>query len=127
MVPAVDHVRLTFSMPMDAASFTPDKVASFIGPSGDAIPVTGVSVVAFTNNTQFDVLFDPVGLQGSYTMVIGPDIRDLYGNPMDQNGNFIPGEVLDDQYTAIFSVLGPQITALTPPEGCGRCRRIAGG
>jgi hypothetical protein len=113
-VSAVDHVRLTFSTPMDAASFTPDKVASFIGPSGDAIPVTGVSVVPFTNNTQFDVLFDLVGLQGSYTMVIGPDIRDIYGNPMDQNGNLIPGEVPDDQYTAIFSVLGPQITSTTP-------------
>jgi hypothetical protein len=103
-VPAVDHVRLTFDTPMDPSSFTPDKVASFVGPSGQTIPVTGVAVVPFTNNTQFDVTFAPLESDGTYTMVVGPDIRDIYGNAMDQNGNLIPGEASKDQYTAIFSV-----------------------
>lgn len=103
-VPAVDHVRLTFDTPMDPSSFTPDKVASFVGPSGQNIPVTGVSVVPFTNNTQFDVTFASLGTDGTYTMVVGPDIRDIYGNAMDQNGDLIPGEASKDQYTATFTV-----------------------
>jgi hypothetical protein len=103
-VPAVDHVRLTFDTPMDPSSFTPDKVASFVGPSGQNIPVTGVAVVPFSNNTQFDVTFAPLDSDGTYTMVVGPDIRDTYGNAMDQNGNAIPGEASKDQYTAVFTV-----------------------
>jgi hypothetical protein len=112
--PGVDHVRVTFDRAMDPSTFTPDKVASFKGPGGVDIPVTGVAPVPFTGNTQFDISCDPLGTIGSYTIVVGPDIHDLYGNAMDQNGNLIPGEVPGDQYTATFGVTGPVITATNP-------------
>jgi hypothetical protein len=100
---SLDHVRVTFREPMDASTFTPDKIALFTGPQG-AIPVTSVSVVPFTGNTQFDINFQPSSVVGSYTLVIGPDIRDIYGNAMDQNDNFVPGEVPGDQFTLQFAL-----------------------
>jgi hypothetical protein len=104
----VDHVRVTFNEPMNPDTFTPAKIASFAGPAGD-IPVTNVTVVPATNNTQFDITFDNQSVVGSYTMVIGPDIRDVFGNQMDQNNNLIPGEIPGDQYTARFNVISTTI------------------
>jgi hypothetical protein len=58
-----------------------------------------------------------VNTQGSnsYQMVLGPDIRDLSGNKMDQNGNLIDGEVPGDQYRAAFGLAGLRVT--TPGNG----------
>jgi hypothetical protein len=110
----IDHVRVTFNESMDPTTFTPDKVASFKGPGGVDIPVTGVTPVPFTGDTQFDISCDPLGTAGTYTVVVGPDIHDLFGNAMDQNQNLIPGEVPGDQYTTTFGVVGPSITASRP-------------
>ena len=61
--------------------------------------MTGVAAVAGTNGTQFDVTFPAQAATGTYTLVVGPDVRDLAGNPMDQNRNGRPGEA-GDRYTA---------------------------
>ncbi len=110
----IQSLRVVFSESMDPASFTPDKVASFKGPGGVDVPVTDVQPVPLTGDTQFDILFDPLTVAGTYTMVIGPDIRDPYGNEMDQNQNLIPGEIPGDQYTTMFTVAGPVIVASNP-------------
>jgi methionine-rich copper-binding protein CopC len=110
---SVDHVRLTFSEPMDPTTFTFDQV-SFTGADGSQIPINDIEPVDSTNNTQFDVSFDPLTVTGAYQMTIGPYILDPYGNAMDQNGNFIPGEIPGDQYMANFGILGPKVTASTP-------------
>ncbi len=114
-LPGMIHsLRVTFNESMDPATFTPDKVASFKGPDGSDLPVTDVQPVPLTADTQFDISFDPAGTAGTYTMVIGPDIHDLFGNAMDQNGNLIPGEIPGDQYTATFTVQGPRILSSSP-------------
>jgi hypothetical protein len=105
--PGLDHLRVTFNTPMDPTTFTPAQIHSFTDATGQTIQVTGVVPVQGTNNTQFDITFDPQFALGAYTMVIGPDILDPYGNPMDQNRNGIPGEVPDDQYVAQFSIVAP--------------------
>ena len=109
---AVQSLRVTFNESMNPASFTPDKVASFKGPGGIDVPVTDVQPVPFTANTQFDIRFDPLTLPGSYSMVIGPDVEDPYGNQMDQDGDLIPGEIPNDQFTVNFAISGPQIVTL---------------
>jgi hypothetical protein len=76
------NVRVTFNEPVDDSTFTPDQVASFTDPQGNPIPVNSVTLVDGSDGTQFDIGFDPQTLYGTYTMVIGPDIRDFYGNPM---------------------------------------------
>jgi hypothetical protein len=108
-------LRVTFNVTMDVSTFTPDKIASFRDPQGNDVPVNDVEPVPFTGDTQFDILFDPLPLPGNYVMVIGPDIRDLNGNQMDQNNNLIPGEIPDDQYTATITVQAPP--PVFPPGG----------
>jgi hypothetical protein len=114
-LPGMIHsLRVTFNESMDPASFTPDKVASFQGPDGSELPVTDVQPVPFTGDTQFDISFDPAGAAGNYKMVIGPDIHDLFGNEMDQDGDLVPGQIPQDQYTATFTVQKPAIVSNSP-------------
>jgi subtilisin-like proprotein convertase family protein len=107
---AVDHVRIQFSESIDAASFTlgddksPSDILSFTGPAGP-IPVLAIVPVA-GNKRQFDVTFAKQSAEGKYTLVVGPHIRDLAGNELDQNRNGTPGEEPGDQYTASFSIVG---------------------
>jgi hypothetical protein len=42
--------------------------------------------------TQFTLNFAKQTAAGVYTTTIGPGITDTFGNAMDQNGNFVPGE-----------------------------------
>jgi hypothetical protein len=109
----VNSVRVTFSEPMNPATFTPSKVFSFGGPNGP-IAISGVAPVAGSNNTQFDITFAPQVITGVYQMLIGPDIRDMAGHQMDQNGNFIEGEIPGDMYYLHFGIRGPRIIASTP-------------
>jgi methionine-rich copper-binding protein CopC len=107
-------LRVAFNEPIDVSSFTPSQIASFAGPGGSTPSVVAVAPVTGTNYTQFDVLFAPLTGAGSYTMVIGPHIRDVFGREMDQDNNNIPGETPQDQYTATFTVAAPQVVSSSP-------------
>ncbi len=76
----VSQVRLRFSEPIDPASFDASDIASFDGPAG-AIAVSAVLPVAGSSR-QFDVTFASQSAEGSYSLVVGPDILDLAGNAM---------------------------------------------
>jgi hypothetical protein len=99
--PGVTDATVTFSVPMNPGTFTLGQV-SFTGPNG-TIPITAVTPIAGTNNTQFDIHFAARSAGGTYTMVIGPNIRDAGGNLMDQNGNGTGGEPTDT-YTLTFGI-----------------------
>src|SRR5262249_31999319 len=88
---------VTFDRPVDVSTFTTDDVISFTDPNSNAIPVARVSVVPGSDDREFDVAFGTQAEYGSYTMGIGPDIKDLDGNPMIQT------------YTASFSIVSPVI------------------
>jgi hypothetical protein len=77
-------VRLTFNEPMDANTFTPDRVTQFTGPDGNPISISDVQAVQGSGNRQFDIIFPSQTALGSYTLVVGPDIRDPFGDPMQQ-------------------------------------------
>jgi hypothetical protein len=116
----INRLRVTLNEPADPATFTPDKVASFTGPGGP-ITVTGVTPVDGSGFTQFDITFAPQNvIGGTYRMVIGPDIRDFFGNPMDQNDNLIPGEPgvapVGDQYAATFKIVPRYVASATSFE-----------
>ena len=98
-------LTFSFSEPMDAGSFSPaDDVASFTGPLGDLRgQITGF---AWEDERTLRVDFNAQTATGDYAMVIGPQILDWSGNPMDQNGNTVNGELPDDRYTAAFSYHG---------------------
>ena len=100
----VSSVRVTFSEPMNPASFTNADVVSFTGPNG-TILVTDIRVVAGSDNKKFDVIFSTQTTPGTYRLVVGPNITDEAGNAMDQNGNGFNGGSQDT--STITFVINP--------------------
>lgn len=95
-----DHITFTFSEAVDPASFDLSDV-TFAGPDGD---LSSALIGVQGSGTDFTVLFQPQSAIGSYTMTIGPNILDLHGNPMDQNGNGVTTEPGVDAYTVVIGV-----------------------
>jgi hypothetical protein len=109
----ISHVQVTFNTPIDASTFTPSDIV-FTDPTGVVFPVTGVAVVPGTGNSRFNITFDPRSIAGTYTLRIGPDVRDMAGRPMDGNFNSVAGEATGDWQTVSFRIQGPRIVASTP-------------
>jgi uncharacterized repeat protein (TIGR01451 family) len=101
----VDRFTLTFNEAVAADTFSPADVMGLTGPGG-AIAVGGVTPLS---PTQFEVRFAAQAGAGAYTVVVGPDIHDLAGNPMDQNQNGTNGEVPGDRFTASVTVQAPPV------------------
>ena len=93
-----DKVRLTYTEPLTTSTFTTADVISLTGPNGALTP-TSVTAVSGSNNTQFDVAFAAQTTLGAYSATVGPDIRDVANNQMNQNLNAVNGEVPLDRYT----------------------------
>jgi subtilisin family serine protease/subtilisin-like proprotein convertase family protein len=101
---SIDHVRLTFSEPIDPATFDTSDIVSFYGPSG-YIYVWSVTP-ASSDDTQFDLQFDPQSASGTYSLLVGPHISDFAGQELDQNGDGIGGDDSSDAYSLDFSLAG---------------------
>lgn len=98
-----DRVRVIFDKKMNAPTFTPSDV-TLTGPAG-SITVGGVSVVAGTDNTTFDITFARQTAAGSYSVSIGPDVWDVTAQRIDQNGNGVNNETAD-RYTLTATLSG---------------------
>jgi subtilisin family serine protease len=103
-------VRLTFDEAINASTFTVADVAAFTGPNGVTITPTGVAPVSGSNGTQFDITFATQSAVGTYTITVGPDIRDLAGNLMNQDGDGINGEATQDRSTTSAEIAPPYQT-----------------
>ena len=111
-------LQFDFNEPMNTASFAPaDDVVGFTGPGGDlTAQITGFS---WLDSDSLRITFNAQSTPGAYQMIIGPDIEDLTGNPMNQNGNGTNGEIPGDRYTGNFTTIlvdvqGPRITSHSP-------------
>ena len=91
---------LTFDENIVPTSLTADDVA-FSTAAGDAVPVTGVAGADKT----YTISFAPVTAQGDYELNLGPQVRDLAGNPMNQDGDSTNGEAGQDVAHDSFTVL----------------------
>jgi BNR repeat-like domain len=103
--PPVSSVAVNFSSPMDQSSFSiAQDLFAFTGPAGNLLPfVTGF---AWVTAQQLRIEFNAQTIPGAYAMTLNPSIRSLNGNPLDNNRNYIPGEIPADRYTANFSISG---------------------
>ena len=103
---AVGSLRITFSEVIDPASFGPEDVTSLTGPGGASIPVIGLTPVANSGDRQFDITFAPQAGEGTYSLTIGPDVRDMAPTPnlMDQDRDGNQAEDPDDRYAATFTI-----------------------
>jgi hypothetical protein len=72
--------------------------------------------VAGSGATQFDIMFNPLTAAGRYNLVLGPHIYDLNGNPMDQDGDLVPGESTD-AFVASGVLQGPRVTGAAALPG----------
>ncbi len=101
----IDRVTVSFGEAIQTSSFTLDDVAVLEGPSGPIAP-TGVNQTA---PGDFEITFDSQNTPGDYRLVIGPNIADVAGNLMDQDGDGTGGEAPDDQFETTFTLqAGPQ-------------------
>jgi subtilisin family serine protease len=89
----LSSVELDFNEEINPATFTPSQV-TITGPGGT---ISGVSVAAVTgsNDHEFTISFPTQTAAGTYTVKVGPDIQDWYGNDMNQNRNGVNGEPSD--------------------------------
>ncbi|MCY2996049.1 MAG: Ig-like domain-containing protein, partial [Planctomycetota bacterium] len=101
---SVSSLQFNFSRPMDTTSFSPSAdIVDFMGPVGDLKnQVTGYS---WLDTHTLQVTFAAQTVPGPYRMLIGPTIVDASGQqPLDQDRDGVPGELVADRYTAQFQV-----------------------
>ena len=89
----LSSVQLTFNEEINPATFTAAQV-TLTGPNG---PISGVTItpVSTSNDHEFTIAFPAQTAAGSYTLKVGPDVQDWYGNDMNQNRNGVNGEAAD--------------------------------
>jgi len=104
---AVSFVDLTFSEVLNAATFTTAD-ATLTGPSG----VVGLTSVSGIGGTTYRINFPQQATSGAYTLIVGPNINDVAGNLMNQDGDATFGEATQDRYTNSFTVSSPDIAVL---------------
>ncbi len=103
------RVRFTFDRPVNPATFTAADIDSFTGPKGPIHTNYVITPVAGSRNKQFDVWFGLQTAPGLYSMTIGPNIQDALGHSMNQDGDGIAGESLQDRYLATGLLVLPLI------------------
>lgn len=101
-----DKITVTFNEPVQAATVNSTNI-TLTGPSG-AISITNIAAVAGSNDTQFDVTFDPQNVLGDYTMNAAVGILDLAGNPLPQAFSVT---------RTLSASTGPRIVALGQSDG----------
>jgi serine protease len=101
--PPVSSVHVAFNESIDVSTFTVADIVSFTGPGGP-IAVSSVQVVPGTFNREFNIVFAAQSALGGYTMVLGPNIEDEAGNPMNQDNDAVNGETPGDQFTVQFQI-----------------------
>jgi subtilisin family serine protease len=98
-----NSIRVTFDEAVNASSFTTADVVALSGPGGTIVP-SAVTLVSGSSNRSFDISFPTQSAAGTYTLTIGPDIFDIAGNRMNQNGNSVNGETPGDRFTTTSSI-----------------------
>ncbi len=107
----VSFIDISFSEPVSLDSFTADDVR--LNGSTAVIPVTGIALVS---GSTYRISFAPQTLTGNYAFTVGPNISDRGGQRLDQDGDGISGEPVEDQYSGGFTIdnVGPRVTVQTP-------------
>ncbi len=94
-----DQFILSFSEALTASSFTTADI-SFTGPAG-AISVNAPQLLS---NTTWRITFSAQTAPGDYTLIVGPAVNDLVGNPMNQNGDGVNGQANEDRFICTVTV-----------------------
>ena len=104
-------IDVTFSEPILLASFTTPDV-QLTGPNGSV----ALSTITQVNEITYRIAFPAQNATGEYSFQFGPFITDLANVPMNQDGDAVDGESLEDAYSGTFSVDGdgPRVISSSP-------------
>jgi hypothetical protein len=105
-------LRLTFSEAVDAKSFTLADIV-LADTAGKAITPVSLTEVAGSNGREFDLKLKGFP-KGGYNLTVGPNMTDLLGNLMNQDGDRTNGEATQDQFVQKFrDSTGPVMQGIT--------------
>ena len=99
---------LTFDSPIDPTSFSPLDVTIYMGDPdiGDDIDFAA-SAIEPLDDRNFAVHFATPTLGGPYRVVLRPNLRDLAGVPLNQNGDALAGDLFGDRFAMTFELDAP--------------------
>ena len=93
---------IVFNEPVAANTFTTADIV-LTAPNGSRIGVNNPVVSPNTNNTTFTFsLVSSASATGTYNLQIGPDVLDLSGFRMNQDGDSTNGEAIQDVFNGNF-------------------------
>lgn len=97
----ISQIDVWVSEQIDRTTFTTSDI-QIVRPGGTTVAATGVQEIGLN---RFRVSFPAQTLTGTYRVRIGPDVRDLAGNRLDQDRDGTFGEADDDVYEAAFHLV----------------------
>ncbi len=109
----VNSMTFTFSQEIKTATFTQDDIV-IIDPSGN-IQITGGPLLV--EGDTYRIGFSEQSMVGVYHVYVGPQIENSDGLYMDQDGDGIIGEEIEDRYYCAFTIIdaaGPQVVSHSP-------------
>ncbi len=109
---------VSFNEPILASMFTLDQVR-ITTEAGSVAPLA----ITWLSDIQCRITLDALRTPGDVTVTIGPGVRDLHGNAMDQNGDGVNGGA-DDAYSWTFQI--PYAVSLMPAPASGRIEPLPG-
>lgn len=98
---AITGFKVKFSEAIQTSTLTAANI-KVTSPSGSLLTVSGISAVAGSNN-EFTFNITSSSNAGVYTIQVGPNVLDMAGNKMNQDGDTINGELTQDVYSASFT------------------------
>jgi subtilisin-like proprotein convertase family protein len=126
VAPPISSVEFAFTEFMNIGSFSIADIVSFTGPGGNLLPAI-TSITPLNGGTRFRVNFAAQSTEGSYSMVIGPNVTAADDSAaMDQDLDDIAGEVVEDRFTLNFVVGSAEIHGLKWNDINGNATRDAG-
>lgn len=122
IISPIQGIDIVFSEAMNPATFSiAEDVNSFTGPTGQDL-LGLVSLPSWNpGNTSLHLSFStPLATDGTYTLVLGPEIRSADDNtPMDQDQDSFAGEAEQDRYAARFTYDAVQLSVTTTSPANG--------
>lgn len=113
---ATADIRIDFNMAVNPATFTLADVV-LLDPLGNPVSLAGANLAptSAANTTWLLTLPTSVRQPGTYTLQIGPDVRDTAGNAMNQTRDGTLGAA-DDRFSGTFVIQGLKVTSVVTPN-----------
>jgi len=111
-----NYILIIFNSEVDLSGFTPEDIL-LMGPSGlvaaTSIETSGIGALG---SATYRVSFAQALTAGTYRVRVGPNILNLAGYGLDQDGDGVGGEPIEDIYEGAFVVdmTGPRIVNHSP-------------